>query len=61
MDAMTTTPPDASTTLAQWIAEENKVLQALLAGPGPGVARPDQIDGKTGLEQMQAMLQGELP
>ena len=61
MDAMTTTPPDASTILAQWIAEENKVLQALLAGPGPGVARPDQIDGKTGLEQMQAMLQGELP
>lgn len=61
MDAMTTTPPDASTILAQWIAEENKVLQALLAGPGPGVARPDQIDGKTGLAQMQAMLQGELP
>ena len=61
MDAMTTTQPDASTTLAQWIAEENKVLQALLAGPGPGVARPEQIDGKTGLEQMQAMLQGELP
>ena len=29
MDAMTTTPPDASTILAQWIAEENKVLQAL--------------------------------
>ena len=44
MDAMTTTPPDASTILAQWIAEENKVLQALLAGPGPGVARPNQID-----------------
>ena len=61
MDDMTTTPPDASTTLAQWIAEENKVLQALQAGPGPGVARPEQIDGKTGLEQMQAMLQGELP
>ena len=61
MDAMTTTPPDTATTLAQWIAEEAKVLQALLAGPGPGVARPDQIDSKTGLEQMQAMLQGELP
>ena len=61
MDTKTNIANDTATTLAQWIAEENKVLQALLAGPGPGVARPDQIDGKTGLEQMQAMLQGELP
>ena len=61
MDTKTNIANDTATTLAQWIAEENKVLQALLAGPGPGVARPDQIDGMTGLEQMQAMLQGELP
>ena len=27
MDAMTTTPPDASTTLAQWIAEEGVVSE----------------------------------
>jgi uncharacterized protein (TIGR00369 family) len=47
--------------LAQWLAEEQEVLKALQAGAGPGVARPDQIAGKTGLEQMQAMLRGEIP
>ena len=31
------------------------------AGVGPGIARPDQIAEKTGLEIMQAMLRGELP
>lgn len=30
-------------------------------GPGAGVARPDQVAGKTGLDVMQAMLRGELP
>jgi uncharacterized protein (TIGR00369 family) len=30
-------------------------------GPGAGVARPEQVAGKTGLEVMQAMLRGELP
>lgn len=47
--------------LDQWIAEEDLVTQRLRAGVGPGVARPEQIEGKTGLEQMQAMLGGELP
>ena len=47
--------------LDAWIAEEAALLARLRAGPGPGVARPDQIAGKTGLEMMQAMLRGELP
>jgi uncharacterized protein (TIGR00369 family) len=43
------------------LADEARVLASLAKGPGPGVARPDQIAGKTGLEQMQAMLEGEIP
>lgn len=54
---MTTT----NETLAQWMAEEASALTRLNAGPGPGVARPDQIAGKTGLQQMQAMLNGDIP
>jgi uncharacterized protein (TIGR00369 family) len=47
--------------LDAWLAEE-KIIRALMdAGAGPGVARADQIAGKTGLELMQAMLRGELP
>lgn len=45
----------------QWLAEEQAVIARLEAGPGPGLARPDQIAGKTGLEVMQAMLDGEIP
>jgi len=47
--------------LEDWLAQEREVLQRLNAGPGPGVARPEQIAHLTGLEQMQAMLRGELP
>lgn len=47
--------------LPQWLADEARVLAQLRAGPGPGVARPEQIAGKTGFEQMQAMLRGEIP
>lgn len=50
-----------SDTLEQWLAEEAAVMAAMNAGPGPGVARPEQVAGKTGLETMQAMLRGELP
>src|SRR6187549_1823938 len=49
------------TPLDTWIAEERAVLQKLEAGPGPGLARFDEIADKTGLEVMQAMLQGEIP
>lgn len=54
---MTATPSQ----LEAWIAEERQVVQRLENGPGPGLARPDQIAGKTGLEALQAMLNGELP
>ena len=47
--------------LDAWLAEEQAVLAALERGPGPGVARPDQIAGMTGLEVMQAMLRGDIP
>jgi uncharacterized protein (TIGR00369 family) len=37
------------------------VVARIDAGVGCGVARPEQVAGKTGLEMMQAMLRGELP
>ncbi|MDZ7937608.1 MAG: PaaI family thioesterase [Rhodoferax sp.] len=48
-------------TLDTWLADEAAVVQRLDAGSGPGVARPDQIAHLNGLQQMQAMLRGELP
>jgi len=48
-------------TLEAWLAQEREVTSRLDAGPGPGVARPEQVAGKTGLEMMEAMLRGELP
>jgi uncharacterized protein (TIGR00369 family) len=54
-------PMTAPNQLEQWLAEEADVLKRMQGGPGPGVARPEQIAGKTGLEMMQAMLRGELP
>lgn len=47
--------------LDAWIAEERQVAERIENGPGPGLARPEQIAGKTGLETMQAMLNGETP
>jgi uncharacterized protein (TIGR00369 family) len=47
--------------LDAWLAEETDVLKRLDAGPGPGVARPEQIAGKSGVEVMQAMLRGDIP
>lgn len=47
--------------LDTWLAEEAEALQRLNAGPGPGVARPDQIAGKSGMEMMHAMLRGDIP
>lgn len=48
-------------TLDLWMTEERAALGRLKQGPGPGVARPEQIAGKSGLEIMQAMMSGELP
>lgn len=50
-----------SNELERWLNEEAVVLAKLEAGPGPGVARPDQVAGKSGLQLMQAMIDGELP
>ena len=47
--------------LEAWLAQEQAVRVVIDAGAGPGVARAEQITGKTGLEFMQAMLRGELP
>ena len=63
---MTQGNPPANTTeqvneLDTWLADEARVLAKLNAGVGPGVARPEQLAGKTGLQMMQAMLDGELP
>ena len=47
--------------LEHWLAQEREILAALDAGPGPGVATREQIAHLNGLQQMQAMLRGELP
>lgn len=53
--------PHPQSQLEVWLAEEARVLHTLNNGAGPGVARPEQVAGKSGLAVMQAMLQGELP
>ncbi|CAN7228270.1 MULTISPECIES: PaaI family thioesterase [unclassified Variovorax] len=52
---------NATEQLAAWIAEEETTAERLNAGPGPGLARPEQLAGKTGLEMMEAMLRAEIP
>ena len=47
--------------LEQWLADEAAARQRMDAGAGPGIATPERIAGKTGLEVMQAMSRGELP
>jgi uncharacterized protein (TIGR00369 family) len=47
--------------LEAWLAQEQEVQARLDAGAGCGVARPEQVAGRTGLEMLQAMLRGELP
>lgn len=46
-------------TLAQWRAEEAAVRARL--APEAGYARPEQVEGLTGMEMFQAMFAGELP
>ncbi len=49
-------------TMRVWDAELATVTEKMRAGGGaPGLARPEQVAGKTGLQVMQAMLRGELP
>ena len=47
--------------LEAWLAQEREVAARIEGGAGCGVARPEQVAGRTGLETMQAMLRGELP
>lgn len=47
--------------LQKWLAEEEAATTSLRAGPGPGVATPEQISGKSGLEILQAMMGGLIP
>ena len=47
---------------AQWAAEGKQVYDRMIAGGGkPGIARPEDIAGLTGLQVMHAMLEGRLP
>ncbi len=45
--------------LQQWMADEAALRERMQAEPG--VARREQVQGRTGLETMQALLNGELP
>jgi uncharacterized protein (TIGR00369 family) len=47
--------------IAQWLADEAAQKARQVGGPGPGVARPEQLAGLDGLQTMQAMMNGELP
>ena len=47
--------------LETWLAQEREVKERIDAGVGCGVARPDQVAGRSGLALLQAMLRGELP
>ncbi|WP_326534177.1 PaaI family thioesterase [Pseudorhodoferax sp.] len=49
-------------TRARWEQELEAAKQRMREGGGKaGLARPEQVAGKTGLEVMQAMLAGEIP
>lgn len=47
--------------LEAWLEDERRMRAAMAAGPGPGVARREQVAGLSGLQAMQAMVRGELP
>ncbi len=47
--------------LPSWLTQEAEVWAQLQNGAGAGVAKPEQIAGLTGLQMMQAMLQGAIP
>lgn len=47
-------------TLTHWLDQE-RAQSAVFERIGPGVARPEQVTGLSGLQVMQAMLHGELP
>jgi uncharacterized protein (TIGR00369 family) len=58
---MSTTTDTRHNDLEAWLAQERDVRTRMDAGVGPGVARPEQVAGKTGLQVMQGLLTGEMP
>jgi uncharacterized protein (TIGR00369 family) len=52
---------DGADRLESWLAQEREIAARLAAGAGCGVAKPEQVAGRSGLEVLQAMLRGELP
>ncbi|MFM9880157.1 MAG: PaaI family thioesterase [Burkholderiaceae bacterium] len=47
---------------AEWLEQEKTIRQRMTAGGGKaGLASPDLLTGKNGLQQMQAMLDGAMP
>lgn len=46
--------------LESWLAQEAALIERYARGPGPGVARPDQVAHLSGLEVILAMLEGRL-
>lgn len=51
----------AAQLLSDWIDAERAILDKVEAGRGPGVATLDDLRGKTGLEVMEEMLEGQMP
>ena len=51
-------PSDVLETLARWEADEARVRAGLAA---PGVARPEQLAGMSGLDMFEAISRGALP
>lgn len=52
---------DSSELLQGWIEAERAILDKVDAGRGPGVAALNEIHGKSGLEVMEEMLEGQMP
>jgi uncharacterized protein (TIGR00369 family) len=50
--------PTTNEVIAQWQQQETRLRERMCTA---GVARPEQVAGKTGLEMLNAMLAGELP
>lgn len=48
-------------TQTQWIQQYEAVVARMNAGAGVGLANPADLAGLTGMQQMQAMLDGKLP
>ena len=53
-----TKPRDAAATLAAWTAREAELASVW---SGPGIATPEQVQGKHGVQIFEAMFRGEIP